>query len=144
MSLTDGSAQINMFRKAIPETVVERKELLGMGSFGAVYKGTLTPNVTSTASQEDVAVKVISYNGDDLDQLGRELYFLKNLSSPFIVKYVDSFVCRGELFIVMELCDSGSLLDICQATKSFLLEDELKAVMACWYYSLYKNILNTH
>ena len=128
---TEITAQVNMFRKAIPESVVERKELLGMGSFGAVYKGVLAPNSGKT-KREDVAVKVISYNGDDLEQLGRELYFLKNLSSPFIVKYVDSFIARGELFIVMELCDSGSLLDICQATKSFLQEDELKAVMACW------------
>jgi serine/threonine protein kinase len=118
-----------MFRKESPNLFVERKELLGMGSFGAVYKGIL---LNSPAGQEEVAVKVISYNGDELNQLGRELYFLKNLSSPFIVKYVDSFVSRGELWIVMELCDSGSLLDICQATKSCLQEPELKAVLACW------------
>ena len=99
-----------------------------MGSFGAVYKGSLVNHT----DKEDVAVKIISYNGDELTQLGRELYFLKNLSSPFIVKYVDSFVSKGELWILMELCDSGSLLDICQAAKSSLNETALKAVMACW------------
>ena len=118
-----------MFRKENPDRYVERKELLGMGSFGAVYKGLL---LKTPAEQAEVAVKVIAYNGDELTQLGRELYFLKNLSSPFIVKYVDSFVCKGELSIVMELCDSGSLLDICQATKATLSEAELKASMACW------------
>jgi len=118
-----------MFRKENPDRFVERKELLGMGSFGAVYKGLL---LKTPAEQAEVAVKVIAYNGDELTQLGRELYFLKNLSSPFIVKYVDSFVCKGELSIVMELCDSGSLLDICQATKTTLSEAELKASMGCW------------
>jgi serine/threonine protein kinase len=118
-----------MFRKESPSSFVEKKELLGMGSFGAVYKGVLV-NPTDTI-QDEVAVKIISYNGDELNQLGRELYFLKNLSSPFIVKYVDSFISKGELWIVMELCDSGSLLDLCQATNVGLSEPELKGVMAC-------------
>jgi serine/threonine protein kinase len=119
-----------MFRKESPSDFVERKELLGMGSFGAVYKGKL---LNAPQGEEEVAVKIISYSGDELSQLGRELYFLKNLSSPFIVKYVDSFISKGELWIVMELCDSGSLLDICQATKAPIKEPELKAVMACWF-----------
>ena len=118
-----------MFRKESPSSFVEKKELLGMGSFGAVYKGVLLNN--TDPNQDEVAVKIISYNGDELNQLGRELYFLKNLSSPFIVKYVDSFISKGELWIVMELCDSGSLLDICQATNAGLSEPELKGIMAC-------------
>lgn len=119
-----------MFRKENPSQFVEKKQILGMGSFGSVYKGVLL-NPANPDQDVEVAVKIISYNGDELNQLGRELYFLKNLSSPFIVKYVDSFISKGELWIVMELCDSGSLLDICQARNMGLNEAELKGVIAC-------------
>ena len=44
-----------MFRKENPSYVVARKELLGMGSFGAVYKGSLL-NPTNP-EQDEVAVK---------------------------------------------------------------------------------------
>lgn len=82
-------------------------------------------------SYNDVAVKVIAYSADELHSLGRELYFLKTLNSPYIIHYVESFLTGEELWIVMELCDAGSLLDLYQATQTTLDEKTMKAVVAC-------------
>ena len=82
-------------------------------------------------SRKEVAVKVVSFSGNDAEGLGRELYFLKSFTSPFTVRFYDSFVCRQEFYILMELCDCGSLLDIYRGSDYFFSESELKAVFAC-------------
>ena len=102
-----------------------------MGSFGSVYRGyLLDPNI----EERNVAVKIVAYTPGELHQLGRELYFLKTLNSPFIVHYVDSVLTGSELYIIMELCDAGSLLDLKQSTSKNLNEAEMKAVVACRFH----------
>jgi serine/threonine protein kinase len=38
-----------------------------------------------------------------------EVNLLKNLQSPSIVSYIDSFFTKGTLIIVMEYCEAGDL-----------------------------------
>lgn len=132
--------------------MLEKRELLGKGSFGSVYRGILklkdggsratTPvpqrqsklfePVDSPIKYIEVAIKIVSFNGDDNDHdIGRELYFLKTLKSPFIVNFYNSFVYKGDLWIVMEYCDVGSLLDLYRASKQPLNEQQIKAIIAC-------------
>lgn len=141
-----------MFREDNARKNVIRKELLGTGSFGSVYRGdwlkgkdmdeygyncnTSITDVelhssTNFNAERDVAIKIISYSGEQIEKLGRELYFLKKFNSPFTVKYFDSFLYHYELWIVMELCDAGSLLDLYRVTSKTLDESELRAVIAC-------------
>jgi serine/threonine protein kinase len=123
---------LNFRREKNPRKFVELKELLGMGSFGSVYRGIIIdPTLDPKGLNKEAAVKIISYSPEELHQLGRELYFLKNLNSPYIVHYVDSILTGTELWIVMELCDAGSLLDLYHATQKTLDEPALKAVVAC-------------
>jgi serine/threonine protein kinase len=124
-----------MFREDNARKCVVRKELLGTGSFGSVYRGDWLK--AEKDDQKDVAIKIISYSGDQIDKLGRELYFLKRFKSPFTVKYLDSFLYHFELWIVMELCDAGSLLDLYRVSNVPLNEPELKAVLACRYLNGY-------
>ena len=120
-----------MFREDIARKNVTRKELLGTGSFGSVYRGDWLK--APSPKEKDVAIKIISYTGEQIEKLGRELYFLKRFNSPFTVKYYDSFLFHYELWIVMELCDAGSLLDLYRASSIILTEEELKGVVACRY-----------
>ena len=46
-----------------------------------------------------------------------EISILGSLNSPYIVQYIDSFVCDTKVNIVMEFCDSGDLQTFIQ-TKS--------------------------
>jgi serine/threonine protein kinase len=122
---------------------IEKKELLGKGSFGSVYRGYLTKTLEENSNPKqsifeesksiEVAIKIVSYNGDlESNDIGRELYFLKTLKNPFIVNYFSSFLYHGELWIIMEYCDAGSLLDFYRATKTTLNEQQIKAVVTCW------------
>lgn len=108
---------------------------LGEGSFGAVYKASHTPTGAI------VAVKVIP-NGnaatasDDEKILG-EIDILSRCDSPFIVGYVECFIKPavvgrpGEMWIVMEYCEGGSMSDLIEANVGNVLpEDCVRAVCA--------------
>jgi serine/threonine protein kinase len=133
--------------KDTPKKIVEKKELLGKGSFGSVYRGILiqkSEENKSENSSNEVAVKIVSYTGSaESSDVGRELYFLRNLHNPFIVNYINSFMYKRDLWIVMEYCDAGSLLDLYRAVAAFaksstnpkystcLTEEAIRAVVAC-------------
>ncbi len=115
------------FRKDInPNTEYELLSLLGEGSYGAVYKATSRIR----HQQDDVAIKIIPDADDDLTSLWREIKFLQDLRSPFVVSFIECFLFDNELWLVMELCDGGSLHDLKEAKKTPFNETEIKAVMA--------------
>eukprot|EP01118_Nematostelium_gracile_P014273 TRINITY_DN5522_c0_g1_i2.p1 TRINITY_DN5522_c0_g1~~TRINITY_DN5522_c0_g1_i2.p1 ORF type:complete len:331 (+),score=73.34 TRINITY_DN5522_c0_g1_i2:176-1168(+) len=79
---------------------------LAVGSFGTVYKA-------KDRSGNAVAVKIIGLEEDDsYDDLIVEIEILKKCNHPNIVKYHGSWLKGKEIFIVMELCEAGSLLSI--------------------------------
>jgi len=109
--------------------------LLGEGSFGAVYKATHKP------SGAIVAVKVIP-NGNtgsasEDEKIMGEIDILGRCDSPYIVGYFECFIKppsvskAGEMWIVMEYCEGGSMTDLIEASAGFNLpEDCVRAVCA--------------
>lgn len=100
---------------------LEILNLLGEGSFGAVYRA------KHIATNSTVAVKIIpnatsnsQHGGIDTetDKIMSEIDILSRCDSAFIVGYFECFVkppkkkldC-GEMWIIMEYCDGGSILD---------------------------------
>lgn len=115
------------FRRGIdPNSLYELSALLGEGSYGAVYRGKLR-DVEGAA---DVAIKIIPDADDDLTSLWREIRFLQVLRSPYVVSFIESLLFDNELWLVMELCDGGSLYDLKEANKGKFTEPELQAIMA--------------
>ena len=81
-----------------------KQKLLGAGAFGSVY-------LVTSRSQQKFAMKEVK--GSSLDtESRREIDFLRRLRHPLIVSYVESFVSRGDLCIVMEYCDWGDLSQV--------------------------------
>lgn len=63
-------SSIEMFRKEKARNVVERKELLGTGSFGSVYRGEWLQGQAGDGKKKEVAVKIVKFSGEDAEGLG--------------------------------------------------------------------------
>jgi serine/threonine protein kinase len=107
--------------------------ILGEGSFGAVYKA------LHKETNAVVAVKIINNAGslDDDAKIKGEIDILSRCDSPFIVGYIECFIQpptmkkQGEMWIVMEYCEGGSMSDLIEASSGYLLpEDCIRVVCA--------------
>jgi len=77
-----------------------KREKLGEGSFGAVFK--------ATKGSKNFALKVVS----DTDEGAiNEVEILRKVKHPGIVTYFESFMHRGRLCIVMEFANIGTATD---------------------------------
>ena len=95
---------------------LELKNLLGEGSFGSVYKA------IHIETQAIVAVKIIPNgpNDSESDKIKGEIDILSRCDSPYIVGYFECFIKPptkkpGEMWIVMEYCEGGSMSDLIEA-----------------------------
>ena len=82
------------------------EDRLGSGSYGTVFRA-------STTHHGIVAVKVLPWGPNDVSaELKHELKLLQRCSSPHVVRAFGAFSKPQELWIVMEFCPHGSLLDV--------------------------------
>jgi serine/threonine-protein kinase 24/25/MST4 len=82
--------------------------LIGRGAFGRVYYA------YDAVDDQHVAVKLINLEdvSDELGKIQIELDMMSSYSNcPSLVHYMGSFIKNGELGIVMEFMDAGSLVD---------------------------------
>ena len=106
------------------------QERIGKGSFGQVYKALYIPN------NQRVAIKVIDLEEavDEIEDIQQEISMIKQLNSTFITKFYDSFIKDSQLWLVMEYCDGGSLIDIIkwkpldEKTAAIIIRDILKGL----------------
>ncbi|CAI2364136.1 unnamed protein product [Moneuplotes crassus] len=85
---------------------------IGSGATGTVYKCKLK----SDESQEKYAIKRIKIGKKSKDVL-KEVFMLKNISHPNIIKLHTSFVDSEYLYMVMEYADGGDLLSLIKKQK---------------------------
>ncbi|GAX15740.1 serine/threonine kinase 3 [Fistulifera solaris] len=106
------------------------QNLLGEGSFGAVYKS------IHKATGAVVAVKIIPNSTIEDEKIKGEIDILSRCDSPYIVGYFECIIRPptdkpGELWIVMEYCEGGSMTDLLEASNGYPLpEDSIRVVCA--------------
>ena len=100
-----------------------KKEILGKGSYGIVYK------VQQKNTNNFYVIKQIFLNKlseKELNLVSQEAKVLSLINSDFVVKYIDYFEENDIINIVMEYCDGGDLLHYLKSEKKsgkFLDED---------------------
>eukprot|EP01132_Coremiostelium_polycephalum_P003296 gene3296-4128_t len=87
--------------KKDPEKYFQIIEKLGEGSYGSVWKA------INKSTGIIVAIKRVSVD-NDLEDMEKEISFMKQCKSPYIVTYHASFRKESEIWIVMEYCGAGS------------------------------------
>lgn len=91
------------------------EKCIGRGSFGDVYKA------VSKHSGRPVAIKVVNLEQtlDEMHFLVQEIQFLSLMRSPYVVRYLKSFIEGTSMWIVMEFCGAGSVADMLRRFKKF-------------------------
>ncbi|XP_071430497.1 uncharacterized protein [Pithys albifrons albifrons] len=85
-------------------------EKIGEGGFGTVYKA------FSAVRRRAVAVKLINLQEQSSTKLLTEILVMRDKNHPNIVTYIDSYLVREKLWLVMEHMDGGSLSDVVSKT----------------------------
>ncbi|KAL6749037.1 NIMA-related kinase 4 [Haematococcus lacustris] len=96
------------------------KEKIGSGSYGVVFK------VIRKVDRVTYAMKEIDLAGmsrKEQEECIRETRVLSSLDSDFIIKYYDSFLERGKLYIITEYAANGNLHDYIKKQKLRLPEE---------------------
>lgn len=83
----------------------EKRECIGRGSFGEVYKG------VDILTGKDVAIKLVDLEraDEEIDVIQREIKVMSQISNPYVVQYYASLMHDSTLWIVMEYMSAGSL-----------------------------------
>ena len=83
---------------------------LGKGHFGSVYLVTSKLTKKLYAMKEIQASKYTSK--EELDQVEKEIKLLENLRHPHVITYFNSFKEKGNIYIIIEYINGGSLEDL--------------------------------
>ena len=106
-----------------PEEIFEILDLLGEGNYGSVYKALHKP------SGNLVAVKIVPTSGE-LNSLKKEIIILKECHSPYIIQYYGSYFKDETLWLIIEYCAAGSVIDLIKITKRQLSECEISCIIS--------------
>lgn len=94
-------------------------ECVGKGNFGDVYLAhylgsNQEPTDPKIPKNVPLAIKCINleHSNEPIDLLLKEIYFLSTLHCPYITHYYGTFTGDCNLYIVMEYCSNGSLLNL--------------------------------
>ncbi|KAJ3248105.1 Structural maintenance of chromosomes protein 1 [Chytriomyces hyalinus] len=112
------------------ESMFELLEHIGTGNYGEVFKARVV------ATDALAAVKVIKLEpGEHLDDVLREVNFLRDCQHENVVRYIGCFIKRGpvkgqrHVWIAMEYCGGGSVEWCYKGLKGGLMELEIAVIV---------------
>lgn len=113
LSPKDASKQLQKeFSSRDPEKVFKVQDLLGEGASGSVYKA------VHRETKKVVAIKKMQVGVNNITSTVKEIKIMKDLKSPFTLKYYGCYQKDDCIWIIMEFCDGGSVQDIIDARES--------------------------
>ncbi|TLD16348.1 uncharacterized protein PgNI_00911 [Pyricularia grisea] len=104
-----------------PREIYRSFTKIGQGASGGVYTG------HERGSNRLVAIKQMNLEQQPKkDLIINEILVMKDSSHPNIVNFIDSYLCGGELWVVMEFMEGGSLTDV--VTFNIMTEGQIASV----------------
>lgn len=104
-----------------PREVFRGFTKIGQGASGGVYTG------YERGTNRLVAIKQMNLEQQPKkDLIINEILVMKDSSHPNIVNFIDSYLCGGELWVVMEFMEGGSLTDV--VTFNIMTEGQIASV----------------
>jgi p21-activated kinase 1 len=104
-----------------PRDIYRNFNKIGQGASGGVYTG------LEGGSNRLVAIKQMNLEQQPKkDLIINEILVMKESSHPNIVNFIDSYLCGGELWVVMEFMEGGSLTDV--VTFNIMTEGQIASV----------------
>jgi p21-activated kinase 1 len=104
-----------------PREVYRGFTKIGQGASGGVYTG------HERGTNRLVAIKQMNLEQQPKkDLIINEILVMQESSHPNIVNFIDSYLCGGELWVVMEFMEGGSLTDV--VTFNIMTEGQIAAV----------------
>ncbi|KAF0741407.1 hypothetical protein Ae201684_003512 [Aphanomyces euteiches] len=126
MSIEESLASLGL-SDGDPEEIFDIHSREGAGAFGRVFRASYR------TSRKEAALKVIpialkpGQYGEDVDNVRREIEFLRECNHPNVVAFYGAYYKDGALWIAMEYCGGGSVGDISRQRK--LCEQEISVIM---------------
>ncbi|KAI1325058.1 kinase-like domain-containing protein [Xylariaceae sp. FL0255] len=104
-----------------PRDIYKGFTKIGQGASGGVYTGHERP------SNRLVAIKQMNLEQQPKkDLIINEILVMKESVHPNIVNFIDSYLCGGELWVIMEYMEGGSLTDV--VTFNIMSEGQIASV----------------
>ncbi|KAI9151829.1 Serine/threonine-protein kinase MST20 [Paramyrothecium foliicola] len=104
-----------------PREIFRNFNKIGQGASGGVYTG------NERGTNRLVAIKQMNLEQQPKkDLIINEILVMKDSSHPNIVNFIDSYLCGGELWVVMEYMEGGSLTDV--VTFNIMTEGQIASV----------------
>lgn len=99
---------------------------IGKGGFGCVYELEHIPTGLKLAGKQ---INEESLTEVNKQALNRENNIMKQINSPYAVKYYGQIIFKGKITVLMDFCDRGSLRDIMDYRDKTLTEPQIAFVM---------------
>jgi calcium-dependent protein kinase len=127
-----GHGQFILHKTGRVQDVYAMERQIGAGSYGSVCKG--THRVTKVVR----AVKTLAKGKvRNVERFRREIAIMKVLDHPGVIKLFETFEDHRNIYLVMELCEGGELLDKIIASGHFTEAEAahvLKQALRALYY----------
>ncbi|EGD78432.1 STE/STE20/SLK protein kinase [Salpingoeca rosetta] len=118
-----GGGKLRHVKKESPINTWMLQETLGSGSYGKVHK------VRNRATGELAAAKVAPIQAqEELQNFATEIEILTSCKHRNITNFMDAYYNNNELWILLEVCDAGSLAEYVEKQPTGLPEDAMECI----------------
>ena len=107
-----------------PEQEFDIIELIGQGNYGRVYK--VLHKKTGKIYAAKIA-NIITHN--EIESYKKEINVLKQCNTKYIVHYYNSYIKNYQIWVILEYCDGGSLLELIKILQKPLNEEQIASLI---------------